>query len=101
MAKKSQKKDLEYKVDMIFNYTRHMHRYLFTMLSMVGVIFALLIFNTYAIYETMLTGNLALESDFGIFPPFVLVILILVFAIIILAKATSKKGKFEEIILKI
>jgi hypothetical protein len=94
-------RDLAYKVDLIFRYTQDMHRELITILSMVGIVFALLLFNTYTLYNAVMTGAVIADSDFGAFSPFGLAIVMLFLAILFLGLAHFRKGKFKEMFQKL
>lgn len=98
VAVKKPERNLEYKVDLIFRYTRDMHHQLFSILLMLGIVFALVLFNTYTLYDSIITGQAILDTDIGLFSPFGLAIIFLVLAILLISLGIFKKGKFEKLI---
>lgn len=106
VAKKKPKKkvDLETKVNLIFRYTQDMHHQLFSILLMLGIVFALVLINTYTLYDSLITGRAVLDSEVSLFSPFSdfgLAIVFLIFAMLLMMLAIFKKGKFEKIIHRI
>jgi hypothetical protein len=97
-AKKKPDKNLDYKVNLIFDYTRDMHQQLYSILLLLGIVFALVLFNTYTLYDAHITGEAVLGVELSLYSPFGLAIIFLVLAVLFIGLGTFRKGKFEKII---